>query len=93
MTVVANIGPGLYVKKIPRIQFAPIGLTVPTSGLHVRRIVLNNVIYLKVQNIHTYPFVKPSCVLNLAVQNVFYLQSPLCTIQKLLFVQGRKPSR
>ena len=31
---------------IPQIHFACIGLTVPTSGLNVRQIVLKNVIYL-----------------------------------------------
>ena len=31
---------------IPQIQVARIGLTVPTSGLHVRMLVLKNVIYL-----------------------------------------------
>ena len=40
------VRPGLYVKNIPLIQFACIRLTVPTSGLQVRQIVLMNVIYL-----------------------------------------------
>ena len=44
--------------------------------LHIRRIVLKNVIYLLVQNIHTYPFAKPYTILNLAAQNVFYIQFP-----------------
>ena len=29
-----------------RIQFAHIGLTAPTSGLHIKQIVLKNIIYL-----------------------------------------------
>ena len=41
-------------KIVPQIQFTCIGLTVTTSGLNVRQFVLKNVIYLKVQNIHTY---------------------------------------
>ena len=47
-----------------------------TSRLHMRQIVLKNVIYLLVQNIHTYPFAKPYTILNLAAQNVFYIQFP-----------------
>ena len=31
----------------------------------------------KVQNIHITPFVKPCAILNLAVQNVFYIQTAL----------------
>ena len=44
-------------------------------GVHVRRIVLRNVIYFLVQNINTSPFVKPCDILNLVIQNVFYVQS------------------
>ena len=42
--------------------------------LHVRQIVLKQIIYFQVQNIHT-PFVKPDDIPNLAVPNIFYIQS------------------
>ena len=40
-------------------------------GFHIRWIVLKNVIYLLVRNIHTYPLYE----FNLAIQNVLYIQS------------------
>ena len=57
-------------------QFAHIGLNAQTSGLHIRQIVLKNVIYLEVRNIHTYPFVKPRAILNIAIQNIFSHNPP-----------------
>ena len=42
--------------------------------LHVRQIVLKNVIY-KYKTSTLTPFVKPRDILNLTVQNVFYIQA------------------
>ena len=43
--------------------------------LHVRQIVLMNVIYYEYKTSTHTPFVKPCNVLNLAIQNIFYVQS------------------
>ena len=43
--------------------------------LHISWIGLKNVIYFKYETSTPTPFVKPRDVLNLAVQNVFYMQS------------------
>ena len=54
-------------------------------GLHVRRIKLKNVIY-KYKTSTLTPFVKPCDVVNLAKQNVFYVQS--CVESAFMYIMG-----
>ena len=56
-------------------------------GLHGGRILLKNIIYLKVRNIHTHPYVKPRDVLYLAMHNVFHVQLNVHGIR--FYVQSR----
>ena len=59
---------------------------VPKVGFHIRRIVLKNVIYLYVQNIYTYPLFE----FNLAIQNVFFVQSE---VDHLFGARALKPMK
>ena len=46
LDVIQVVRPDLHVKNIPQMQFKHIGVNAPTSRLHLRWIVLKNVIYL-----------------------------------------------
>ena len=66
-------------------QFACNGLNAP-SGLHIRQIVL---IY-KYETSTLTLLIKPRIILNLPVQNAFYIQSALHAIQKLFYYQVKQ---
>ena len=59
--------------------------------LHIRQIVLKNVIYLQVKTSTLTPFVKPCNTLNIAVHNcVFYIQ--LCVESAFTYIPGSTKS-